>query len=571
MPGAAAVPGEGAVRVTRYGPDALLVDLAGAGQVRALDDALRSAPPAGVVDVVPAARTVLVRFGSSSAADAAVDAVAEAARAASRATGGPGPAGRQPAEEVELPVRYDGPDLAEVARLTGLAPEEVVRRHAASTYTVAFGGFMPGFAYLTGLDPALHVPRRATPRERVPAGAVAVAGEYAAVYPAATPGGWRLLGTCDVPLFDVDRDPPALLRPGTRVRFVPSDAAPPDDAAATPGRVVAPRAGGNVAPVRPPAASPVDDASPTTPAASPTPATPRPPAPAAVEVLATGPLALVEDAGRQGLAAVGVGRSGAADAGARRLANRLVGNRADAAVLEVLLGGLELAFPAGGVVALAGAEVPATLDGVPVAPHTATRVPAGAVLRTGSATHGLRLTVAVRGGVDVAPVLGSRAADRLAGIGPAPLRPGDVLAVGSAVGAAAQPWPDPPRAWPSASSPAVLRVLAGPRADWFPAGALDALVAAAWTVAPASDRVAVRLAGPALPRLDRGELPSEGLVAGAVQVPPDGLPVVFGPDHPVTGGYPVLAVLDAPSRDVAAQLRPGDAVRFAPVPGGTGR
>ncbi|MBD3780772.1 MAG: allophanate hydrolase subunit 1, partial [Micrococcales bacterium] len=213
--------------MVRYGPDALLVDLAGAGQVRALDDALRSAPPAGAVDVVPAARTVLLRFGSSSAADAAVDAVAAAARAASRATGRPGSADRRPADAVELPVRYDGPDLAEVARLTGLTPEEVVRRHAASTYTVAFGGFMPGFAYLTGLDPALHVPRRATPRERVPAGAVAVAGEYAAVYPAATPGGWRLLGTCDVPLFDVDRDPPALLRPGTRVRFVPADDAPP--------------------------------------------------------------------------------------------------------------------------------------------------------------------------------------------------------------------------------------------------------------------------------------------------------------------------------------------------------
>lgn len=543
--GGGTVPGGGAVRVARYGTDGLLVDLAGAGQVRALDDALRSAPPVGVVDVVPAARTVLVRFGSSVAADAAVDEVAAAARAASRATGGPGPADRSPAGEVELPVRYDGPDLAEVARLTGLIPEEVVRRHAASAYTVAFGGFMPGFAYLTGLDPALHVPRRATPRERVPAGAVAVAGEYAAVYPAATPGGWRLLGTCDVPLFDVDRDPPALLRPGTRVRFVPSDAAPPVDAA-----------------------SPT---TPTTPAASPAPASPHPPAPAAVEVLATGPLVLVEDAGRPGLAAVGVGRSGAADAGARRLANRLVGNRADAAVLEVLLGGLELGFPAGGVVALAGAEVPATVDGAPVAPHTATRVRAGAVLRTGSAAHGLRLTVAVRGGVDVAPVLGSRAADRLAGIGPAPLRPGDVLAVGSAVEAAAQPWPDPPRAWPSASSPAVLRVLPGPRADWFPVAALDALVATAWTVAPASDRVAVRLAGPALPRLDRGELPSEGLVPGAVQVPPDGLPVVFGPDHPVTGGYPVLAVLDAASRDVAAQVRPGDAVRFVPIPDRTGR
>lgn len=513
-----------AVRVAPYGTDALLVDLPGLDAVRSLDDALRADPLPAAVDVVPAARTLLVRFGDPLGARAATAALTTRAE---RAAADPARTReRDAADPVVLPVRYDGADLAEVARLSGLDESEVVRRHAAATYTVAFGGFMPGFAYLTGLDPALHLPRRSSPRQRVPAGSVAIAGEFAAVYPAATPGGWLLLGTCDVPLFHVDRDPPALLPPGTRVRFVPVDDAPPVPPRSTPG------------PARP----------------APDPARPT------VEVLAPGVLTLVQDRGRPGLAAVGVGRSGAADAGALRLANRLVGNAADAAALEVLLGGVELRFPAGGVVALAGAEVPAWVDGTPLAPHAATRVPPGGVLRTGHATRGLRLTVAVRGGVAVPPVLGSRSTDQLSAIGPGPLRAGDVLPVGTRVLEAAQPWADPPRAW---SDPVVLHVQPGPRAGWFAPDALARLHEAVYTVTPASNRVAVRLDGPPVERLARGELPSEPLVPGAVQVPPNGQPVVFGADHPVTGGYPVLAVVEPRSRDRAAQLRPGDRVVFA--------
>lgn len=215
------------------GTDALIVDLPDLDAVRAVDAALRAAPPTGVVDVVPAARTVLVTFDSAvarAAGERTVRAViagpAHADQAHSDPAGtAPEPAHRPDPDPVLLPVRYDGPDLAEVAGLTGLSVPEVVQRHLAGRYTVAFGGFMPGFAYLSGLDPALHVPRRDSPRERVPAGSVAIAGDLAAVYPAATPGGWRLLGTCDVPLFDVDRTPPALLTPGTPVRFVPAEGA----------------------------------------------------------------------------------------------------------------------------------------------------------------------------------------------------------------------------------------------------------------------------------------------------------------------------------------------------------
>lgn len=205
-----------ALRVVPYGDDAVLVELAGLAEVRALDDAVRTArasdpDAAGIVDQVPAARTLLLRVredvdpGSLPVArwwEARTDRVLEAAPT-----------------EVHLAVDYDGPDLADVARLTGLTVDEVVARHTGARYTVAFGGFMAGFAYLVGLDPALRVPRLDSPRERVPAGSVAIADEFSAVYPVATPGGWRLLGRCEQTLFDVDRDPPALLQPGAHVRF----------------------------------------------------------------------------------------------------------------------------------------------------------------------------------------------------------------------------------------------------------------------------------------------------------------------------------------------------------------
>lgn len=280
-----------------------------------------------------------------------------------------------------------------------------------------------------------------------------------------------------------------------------------------------------------------------------------------IEVRAPGVLTLVEDAGRPGLAAVGVGRSGAADPAALRLGNRLVGNLPGAAALEVLLGGLEVHALRTTVVALTGARGPAWIDDAPAGHGAALRLPAGSRLRLGTAEHGLRTYVAVRGGVDVPPVLGSRSADRLSGLGPAPLAAGDVLPLGRDTRGFPEPGPDvaPAQVWPER---VVLPVLPGPRLDWFAPHALDVLTLGDYRVTPSSDRVALRLVGPALPRADRGELPSEGLVVGAVQVPPDGQPVVFGPDHPVTGGYPVLAVVTSTGLSAAAQLRPGDPVGF---------
>lgn len=279
----------------------------------------------------------------------------------------------------------------------------------------------------------------------------------------------------------------------------------------------------------------------------------------ALEVVDPGLLTLVEDLGRPGWAHIGVGRSGAADAGALRLANRLVANPEGAAGLEVLLGGLRLRAVGDVTVALTGARGPAWVDGRSVGHEAVLEIPSGAELRLGTVASGLRTYVAVRGGIDVPRVLGSRSTDQLAGLGPAPLTAGDRLPVGPAP----DDWPLVDVA-PVRADERALPIVPGPHADWFD-DPLGRLVTQEFQVTPATNRVAVRLVGPALPRVPGrvgGELPSEGLVVGAVQVPPDGQPVVFSVDHPVTGGYPVVAVVRRHALGLLGQLRPGDAARF---------
>lgn len=269
-----------------------------------------------------------------------------------------------------------------------------------------------------------------------------------------------------------------------------------------------------------------------------------------LEIAAPGPFATVQDRGRPGYAALGVPHSGAFDAGALRAANRLVGNAAHAAGVEITYGGLAARVLRAVTVAFTGAPCAGLPDW-----YAAVTLPAGAGLRLGAPSRGVRTYLAVRGGVDVPAVLGSRSTDVLGGLGPAPLRAGDRLRVGPA---AELPSGVPGR--PPAATDGPLRLTWGPRDDWFTPAARARFVDTAWTVRPDSDRVGVRLDGPPLERARRDELPSEPTLPGAVQVPPDGRPIVFGPDAPVTGGYPVIAVVD----DLAglAQRRPGDTVRF---------
>jgi biotin-dependent carboxylase-like uncharacterized protein len=269
-----------------------------------------------------------------------------------------------------------------------------------------------------------------------------------------------------------------------------------------------------------------------------------------IEVLEAGPLATVQDLGRPGYAALGVARSGAFDRAALQLANRLVGNPEAAAGIEMTLGGLRFVAHAPVTVALAGAVCPGAPDW-----GTAVTLPAGAEVRLGAPRDGLRSYLALRGGLAVPAVLGSRSTDLLSGLGPEPLRAGTRLPVGEPSGEMVAALGSPQR------MSGLLRIRFGPRDDWFTAEARRRLVRAEWTVRPDSDRIGVRLSGPSLDRVRTGELPSEPMLPGAVQVPPEGRPIIFGPDGPVTGGYPVIAVVA--DLGPVAQLRPGDTVRFS--------
>ncbi|MFI1326169.1 biotin-dependent carboxyltransferase [Streptomyces sp. WAC04189] len=282
----------------------------------------------------------------------------------------------------------------------------------------------------------------------------------------------------------------------------------------------------------------------------------------ALAVVRAGALTTVQDRGRPGHAHVGVPRSGALDAPAAALVNRLVGNPPGAAVLETTLTGCALCPRCPVTVAVGGAPCRVTVDGRPVPWGAPVDVPAGALLDVGAAEAGVRAYVGVSGGVLVEPVLGSRSTDLLSGLGPPPLADGTVLPLGrpgeplARVDVAPQPAP---------AAELVLRVTPGPRSDWFTPEALRVFTTLPYRVSSASNRIGLRLDGPALPRSRTGELPSEGMVLGAVQVPPEGGPVVFLADHPTTGGYPVIGVVRAADLPAAAQAAPGTPVRFAAV------
>lgn len=267
-------------------------------------------------------------------------------------------------------------------------------------------------------------------------------------------------------------------------------------------------------------------------------------------------LVTVQDRGRPHLAHLGVPRAGALDAPAAALANRLVGNAVGDAVVEATLAGLTVSADQDRWMAVTGAECAVTVDGHAVAHAQPVWVPAGSALRIEAARSGVRSYLAVAGGIAVEPVLGSRSTDTLAWVGPAPLSDGTELPLGESAGRPATY--DAPRL--AARGP--LRVDPGPRADWLVPDAWDRLCGSRYTVTTESNRIGLRLDGPPLERSRRDELPSEGIVLGAVQVPPDGMPVVFLADHPTTGGYPVLAVVRVEDLGQCAQLRPGDEVRF---------
>lgn len=519
------------------GDAALLIPAGGPFEARAVAEQVRRAPLPGVQDVVGGLGSVLVTVVPGTD----LEALAEGLRSL-----GPPPFEAPEPRRHRIPVALGGPDVGDVCRAAGLDADGLADLLAGTVLEVAMIGFSPGFAYLRGLPaPLRSVPRRPSPRPAVRAGSLALAGGFAAVYPQASPGGWHVVGRTPVRLFDPAVPPYALLRPGDEVCLVPVTEAGDGD--------------------------PARDAGTDRERWARQPLVPPPGARADLVVEAPGILTLAQDAGRAGLAHLGVPAAGPADPLAHALANRLAGNPPGTAALEVTARGpvLRCEAPAPVHVAAVGGDPQVTVDGRAVRAGHVVPVAPGQRVAVGTPVAGLRTYLAVAGGLSLPPVLGSASTDVLSGLGPGPLATGDALTVAGPPGpmgdhVANEAWRVLSR---GRAARRTVRVLPGPHPEWFDPGALEALAGTAWVVEGTSDRVGVRLrpvGGGGLGRRP-GELDSQGMVVGAVQVPPDGRPVVLGPDHATLGGYPVVAVVVSADRWLLGQCRPGDEIAFQPV------
>lgn len=513
------------LRFLPAGEGAVLVELPDLRKTLSLLDGLRALRPAGVIDLVPAARTLMVCFDPQIVDRAALASIVAGIDLSPRT--------RCSGETFEIPVTYDGEDLGDVAAILGLSIEDVIRRHTAATYTVAFTGFAPGFAYMTCDDPVFDVPRRKSPRVRVPAGSVALGGKFCGIYPSESPGGWQLLGHTDETMWDTARARAALLAPGDCVRF---------------------RNAGKRAVKRAPRKTEAM-------------------AHAAVGLLVTRSdrPALYQDLGRPGHADQGVGESGALDRTGLMEANLCVGNPETTPALEVTFGGFALTADRSVTLAVAGAPAALAIrrsDGkrqwAPFA--RAVALDAGDELMLETPSAGMRSYIALRGGFYVARVLGSASADTLAKVGPAPVTQGERLVPANAPAADMAPSPLRLRKLPRPGDVIVLDVVLGPRTDWFTDESVALLFAQDWKVTAESSRVGMRLAGArALEKCTTAELPSEATALGSIQVPHSGQPVLFLADHPLTGGYPVIGVVARHHLDLCGQCPGGTIIRFKPA------
>ncbi|MBM3451300.1 MAG: 5-oxoprolinase subunit PxpB [Armatimonadetes bacterium] len=493
-------------------------------RVESVDRALRDLT--GVIETVPAYASVLALYDPASIS---TEALAQTARRADAST----------PETVdgrlhEIQVAYggaDGPDLGDVAAWAGLPETQVVDLHAGDEYLVYMVGFTPGFPYLGLVAESIAAPRLPRPRARVPAGSVGIARRQTGIYPASTPGGWRLIGRTTVRLFDPRRACPAHLSTGDRVRFVPTvpDALPSPDPLTRPAEVA-------------------HDSWP------------------AFAVVRAGVFSTVQDRGRDGGRRFGVPPAGVMDRSAQHNANVAVGNAPGAAVLEFAWPAPVLTALRRVDVAIAGANFGPEVDGAPVPRDDRTDVAMttigrGSTLRFRAPRSGFWGYLAIGGAFAVESILGSASTLVRSGFGGhdgRPLRAGDVLHSGRL------PWATPPA--PTIVEPRrAIRLRPGLHVDQFPAGALERFASAAYRISTRSDRSGYGLAGDPIAHDGPGEILSEGMLPGAVEILPDGQPIVLMPDGPVTGGYPVLAVVTAEDLGNLAQHRPGDPIRFVIV------
>jgi KipI family sensor histidine kinase inhibitor len=535
-------PAPGLPPETRYlpaGECAAVIELGDAidpelnARVLALDRALSEKPFAGYTEAIPSYRSLLVFFDPMKASlesirDHVLGLVVET-RGKTRGRG----------RLKRIPTVYDGEDLAEVARLIGASCEEVIALHSGREYIVYMVGFTPGFAYMGLTDERLVLPRRPTPRTRVPAGSVAIAMGQTGIYPSPTPGGWHLLGRAEHrTLFDLERDPPSFFLPGDHVRFDPVDSLPELRESETKPKPKSKPPGGG----------------------------------AHVEVLDGGLFTTVQDQGRPFYQRYGVPVAGAVDGPALRAANLLVGNPPGAAGLECTVHGPALRALRPLVAAVTGADLGAVVERSDLgrwrAPlQTSFFLRPGNVLRFEGRRSGARAYVAFAGGVDVPLVLGSRSTYGTGGLGGIEgrrLEAGDRFAIGpcESIPPAGRRWPEEKRDENAAAS---IRVVLGPQADRFKADALATFTSSIYRVAPSSDRMGYRLEGPTLEHLGPKEIVSDGMMLGGIQVPPNGLPIVMLADRATMGGYPKVATVITADLPRLAQLIPGDCLQFQSV------
>lgn len=524
--------------------DSFLIELSSLEQTLALYRSLLGADLAAIQSLVPAAQTILVSFDpylcqqqqlmqQISALDLDQDQ-------------------QQQHQRQVIPIRYDGEDLAQVAELQGLSVQEFIRRHHQSVWQVAFIGFAPGFAYMRCPDqPFGEIPRLAVPRKKIPAGALGLAGQYSGIYPKDSPGGWQWIGNSTEKMWDLSRPNPALLLPGMTVQF--------EDVTHQPQRIQVPAtwAAEPVAKQDTPIDQSIDSA------------------PAAFSICATSLQMLIQDQGRFQQAHLGVGQAGAMDRGAMHSANRLVGNPVDSAVIELLGGGFQAQIEGPITLSISGAETRIQVD-YAIAGQSSQRcyyasgqaiaLDQGDRIKIEQPSTGLRIYLAIRGGFALSPVLGSYAYDSLAGLGPQPLQLGSVLYQGQAQTQHVAAAEIGSRQLPKVGDCVVLDVVMGPRSDWFDAESLALLFAQAWQVSQDSNRVGLRLQGEQpLTRSITRELESEGTCIGALQVPSSGQPVLFMHDHPLTGGYPVIAAVAQHHWDLVAQIPAGCWIKFKKI------
>ena len=481
------------------------------GLILRLRRILESNPIPGVVDIVSSFDTIAVHFNPADG-----PCVLDHLTSLQLDQAGDGkPSG---GNTFTIPVNYGGSDLQALADERKLSVPEIIALHSGAEYTVAAIGFSPGFPYLLGLPPQLHIPRHPSPR-KVPAGSVAIAGDQAGIYPFASQGGWHVIGRTDLALFDPLREHPALLQPGDKVRFVETEALPETKPA-----------------------TPFLEASPD-----------------GIHVVEPGALSSIQDHGRWGRQHLGVSPGGAADPVLATVANRLVGNPDDAAVIECTMTGPVLKFGRDARVAWVGWANEAAGR-----PH---EIKAGASIDLRSRMCHLRGYVAVAGGIDVPEILGSRATDLRAVLGGHRgriLRAGDILPIGNAETSPVSgnwhvSWPHPD------GNQIEIRYLQGIQADWFTGEAYRLFSENPYTINPGSDRTGTRLKGPGLKLREPREMISQPVVFGSVQVPPDGQPIVLMSERQTIGGYPQIGHVISADIPKLARAWPGTQVRFRQV------